>query len=84
MRWQVATDREAEWCDAHEGRVAVPERAVRRLLADAVLLVEEADLRLPRLGVVTLRGQLLEAAAKLTLAANALTNPALLSDEGKR
>lgn len=56
----------------------VPVRAVRRLMLDAVLLVEEADLRLTELGVVTLRGQLLEAAAKLTLAANGLTNPSTL------
>ena len=77
-------DRDAEQVGQHEGRLRVPMRAVRRLLLDAVLIVEEADLRLEELGVVTLRGQLLEAASKLTLAANAMTNPGLLPDEGKR
>lgn len=61
----------------------VPIRAVRRLLLDAVLLVEETDLRLEELGVVTLRGQLLEAASKLTLAANGVTNPSILPEDGR-
>lgn len=79
-------DRDADRVD--EGRPVrgpgFPVRAVRRLLLDAVLLVEETDLRLKELSVVTLRGQLLEAAAKLRLAADGLTAPGLLPEEDKR
>lgn len=75
-------DRDAER-DEKPRRPKVPVRAVRRLLLDAVLLVEEADLRLDELDVITLRGQLLDAASKLTLAANGLTNPNLLAEDGK-
>lgn len=73
-------DRDAER-DRRARGPRVPVRAVRRLLLDAVLLVEEADLRLEELGVVTLRERLLEAAAKLTLAANGVTNPGLLGED---
>lgn len=75
-------DRDAER-DEKPRRPRFPVRAVRRLLLDAVLLVEESDLRLDELDVVTLRGQLLDAASKLTLAANGLTNPSLLAEDGK-
>lgn len=77
-------DRDAERDEPNDRRMKVRVRAVRRLLMNAVLLVEETDLRLDELGVVTVRAQLLEAAAKLTLAADGLTNPGLLEEEDKR
>lgn len=76
-------DRDAERDRQERRRPEVRVRAVRRLLLDAVLLVEEADLRLEELGVVTLREQLLQAAGKLSLAANGLTNPELLEKDDR-
>lgn len=76
-------DRDAEQEPGPE-RPRVRVRAVRRLLLDAVLTIEEADLRLEELGVVTLRERLLTAAGKLTRAADGLTRPDLLDDEDLR
>lgn len=53
-------------------------RTVRRLILDAVLVVEEADLRLTELAVPRLREELLRAATLLTRAADGLTDPAHL------
>lgn len=78
----MAKDRDAER-DRGEVGPRVPVRAVRRLLLDAVLLIEEADLRLEELGVVTLRERLLTAAGKLVQAADGLTNGTLKNEDGR-
>ncbi len=54
-----------------------PVAAIRRLLLDAVLLTEKADLVLTEANAVALRDDLLVAALKLTTAANHLTMPHL-------
>lgn len=54
-----------------------PVLALRRLLLDAVLLTEKADLTLAEGNAHQLRDDLLVAAHKLTTAANHLTQPHL-------
>jgi len=74
---------------ARRGQPTPPKRplpALRRLLLDAVLLIEKVDLTLAEGNANWLRDELLQAAHKVTTAANALTRPELypLTDEDKR